>query len=183
MLDNHTLLETINGGVVHLQGSSDTLDRHAGEMSFRVVKGWHFCRRLGVSHSVIQRLHERFQATGSADERPRSGRPRTTNRRNDRYLQLVALRDRTVTARTLRSNLRTATNIIISQDTVERRLHEVDLHSRVPAVRMPLTPRHRRARMAFCRNHQRWNRQQWDRVLFTDESRFTLSNSDARRRV
>nr|KAG5703558.1 hypothetical protein BaRGS_000943 [Batillaria attramentaria] len=37
--------------------------------------------------------------------------------------------------------------------------------------------------MAFCRNHQRWNRQLWDRVLFTDESRFTLSNSDARRRV
>nr|KAG5709917.1 hypothetical protein BaRGS_029959 [Batillaria attramentaria] len=82
------------------------------------------------------------------------------DRRNDRYLQLLALRDRTVTARTLRSNLRTATNIIISQDTIERRLHEVDLHSRVPAVRILLTPRHRRARMAFCRNHQRWNRQQ-----------------------
>nr|KAG5711122.1 hypothetical protein BaRGS_004766 [Batillaria attramentaria] len=28
--DSHTHLETINGGVVHLQGSSDTLDRHAG---------------------------------------------------------------------------------------------------------------------------------------------------------
>nr|KAG5714667.1 hypothetical protein BaRGS_000155 [Batillaria attramentaria] len=147
------------------------------------TSGREVARRLGVSHSVIQRLHERFQATGSADERPRSGRPRATNRRNDRYLQLLALRDRTVTARTIRSNLRTATNIIISQDTVERRLHEVDLHSRVPAVRIPLTPRHRRARIAFCRNHQRWNKQQWDRVLFTDESRFTLSNSDARRRV
>nr|KAG5695113.1 hypothetical protein BaRGS_017212 [Batillaria attramentaria] len=48
--DSHTLLETINGGGVHLQGSSDTLDRHAGvqhpngEMSFSVVKAWHFCR-------------------------------------------------------------------------------------------------------------------------------------------
>lgn len=147
------------------------------------TSGREVARRLGVSHSFIQRLHERFQATGSTDVRPRSGRPRAANHRDDRYLQLMALRDRTITTRTLRSNLRTATHINISQDTVRRRLHEVNLHSRVPAIRIPLTPHHRRARMAFCRNHQRWNRQQWGRVLFTDESRFTLSNSDARRRV
>lgn len=147
------------------------------------ISGREVARRLGVSHSVIQRLHERFQATGSADARPRSGRPRVTTRRQDRYLQLSALRDRAVTSRTLRSNLRTAVNVTISRDTVRRRLHETELHSRVPAICLPLTPRHRRARSAFCRQHQRWNRQQWGRVLFTDESRFTMSNSDARRRV
>lgn len=147
------------------------------------TSGREVARRLGVSHSVIQRLQERFQATGSAEERPRSGRPRATTQRDDRYLQLSALRDRTISSRTLRSNLRTATHVIISQDTVRRRLREIGLHSRVPAVRLPLTPRHRRARSAFCRQHQRWNRQQWGRVLFTDESRFTLSTSDRRRRV
>ncbi|KAK7495461.1 hypothetical protein BaRGS_00013400, partial [Batillaria attramentaria] len=46
--DSHTLLKTINGGVVHLHGSSDTLDRHAGvqhpngNMSSLVVKAWQF---------------------------------------------------------------------------------------------------------------------------------------------
>lgn len=147
------------------------------------VSGREVARRLGVSYSIIQRLQERFQTTGSADERPRSGCPRATNGRDDHYLQLLALRNRTVSARTLRSNLRMATNVSISQTTVRRRLHEVGLQSGAPAVRVPLTPRHRRARVAFCRNHQRWNRQQWGRVLFPDESRFTLSNSDARRRV
>lgn len=147
------------------------------------VSGREVSRRLGVSHSVVQRLYERFQTTGTTDQRPRSGRPRSTTRRQDRYLQTSALRERTVSARTLRSNLRAASNIIISETTVRRRLHEADLHSRAAAVRVPLTQRHRQARMAFCRNHQRWNRQQWGRVLYTDESRFTLSNSDARRRV
>ncbi|KAK7098836.1 hypothetical protein V1264_003061 [Littorina saxatilis] len=31
-------------------------------------------RRLGVSHSVVVRLHQKFQATNSVLERPRSGR-------------------------------------------------------------------------------------------------------------
>ena len=40
-------------------------------------------RRLGVSDSVIRRLLERFQDTGSTDERHRSGRSRCTTRRQD----------------------------------------------------------------------------------------------------
>ena len=36
---------------------------------------------FGVSHSIIQRLQERFRTTGSAGERPRSGRPRITMNR------------------------------------------------------------------------------------------------------
>ena len=140
-------------------------------------------RRLGVSDSVIRRLRERFQATGSAEERARSGRPRATSRRDDRSIVLAALRNRTVTARTLRGNLRHAVNVNVSETTIRRRLHESHLRSRAAAVRLPLTPRHRQARVAFCRRQQPWTRQQWGRVLFTDESRYTLSHSDGRRRV
>ena len=147
------------------------------------VSGREVSRRLGVSHSVIQRLQQRFQTTGSTDERPRTGWPRCTDGRDDRYLQLMALRNRTITRRTLVGNLRDATNVTISHMTVTRRLREVGLHSRRTVVRVPLTPRHRRARIAFCQNHRRWNRQQWGRVLFTDESRFTLSSCDARIRA
>ncbi|KAK7096213.1 hypothetical protein V1264_005533 [Littorina saxatilis] len=111
------------------------------------VSGSEVSRRLGVSHSVIQRLHQRFQTTGSAVERPRSGRPRCTDRRDDRYLQLLALRNRTNTRRTLIGNFRAATNVTISRMTVTRRLREVRLHSRRTVVRSPLTPRHRRARI------------------------------------
>lgn len=140
-------------------------------------------RRLAVSHSVIQRLHERFQTTGTTINRPRSGRPRSTSRRDDRFLLLSALRDRTITANGLRGQLLRASNVTISDQTARNRLHEFQLHSRRAAVRIPLTPAHRVARMAWCRRHQRWTRQQWGRILFTDESRFTLSFNDARRRV
>ena len=118
-------------------------------------------RRLGVSDSVIRRLRERFQATGSAEERARSGRPRATSRRDDRSIVLAALRNRTSTARTLRGNLRQAVNVNVSDTTIRRRLHESNLRSRAAVVRLPLTPRHRQARVTYCRRHQRWTRQQW----------------------
>ncbi|RZC41435.1 hypothetical protein BDFB_006682 [Asbolus verrucosus] len=37
--------------------------------------------------------------------------------------------------------------------------------------RVPLTPGHRRQRLTWAQNHQNW-RQEWQSVLFTDESRF-----------
>ncbi len=41
-----------------------------------------------------------------------------------------------------------------------------------------LTGRHRGARLAFAIEHQNWQVCQWRPVLFTDESRVTLSTSD-----
>ena len=140
-------------------------------------------RRLGVSHSVIQRLRDRFSDTGTTEERARSGRPRSTTRRQDRYLVLSALRERTVTANTLRSQLRVATNSTVSDQTVRNRLKEANLRARRSAVRQVLTRAHRRVRLNWARAHVAWTRQQWATVLFSDESRFTVSFHDGRIRV
>ncbi|KAK7090302.1 hypothetical protein V1264_010117 [Littorina saxatilis] len=140
-------------------------------------------RRLAVSHSVIQRLRDRFETTGRAEERPRPGRPRITSRQDDRFVCLAALRNRSLTSNDLRGQLRMAANVRVSDQMIRNRLHEASLHSRRPAVRTPLTQAHRRARVEWCRRHLRWTRQQWSRVLFTDESCFTLSHPDGRVRV
>ncbi|GBO08315.1 hypothetical protein AVEN_256278-1 [Araneus ventricosus] len=39
-----------------------------------------------------------------------------------------------------------------------------------------LSPAHFRARLHWARAHRSWKPQQWDRVLFTDESRFNIQN-------
>lgn len=140
-------------------------------------------RRLAVSHSVIQRLQERTQATGHVAERPRSGRPRATTRRQDRFIVTQALRERTATANSLRGQLRHAANVNVSDQTIRNRLRAANLRSRAPAVRQTLLPRHRVARENWCRQHLRWNARQWANVLFTDESRFAISFNDGRVRV
>lgn len=140
-------------------------------------------RRLGVAPSVITRLRQRFEATGRVEERPRSGRPKKTTARQDRLIARQAQTARTSTANRIRRHLRAATNTNVSSQTIRNRLHAVHYHARRPAKRVKLTLAHKRARRAWCRRHVRWAQHQWNQVLFTDESRFSLEQNDGRVRV
>ena len=57
------------------------------------------------------------------------------------------------------------------------------IRPRRPYVGQGLTARHRAARLQWARRHFLWGRQQWARVLFSDESRLNLSHHDGRIRV
>ncbi|UYV69073.1 hypothetical protein LAZ67_6002272 [Cordylochernes scorpioides] len=70
--------------------------------------------------------------------------------------------------------------VLVSTDTIRRRLHKKGLYARRPIICVPLTPPQRRARKLWCRQHVALNTDEWRRVMFTDESRFSL-NSDSRR--
>ncbi|GFW83732.1 transposable element Tcb2 transposase [Trichonephila clavipes] len=70
----------------------------------------------------------------------------------------------------------------ISRKTVARRLRGGGLYARTPVVCVPLTRQHRTARLQWCRKHHNWTEQDWACVLFSDESRFSLS-SDCRRQL
>ncbi|GFY35357.1 transposable element Tcb2 transposase [Trichonephila clavipes] len=70
----------------------------------------------------------------------------------------------------------------ISRKTVARRLRGGGLYARRPVVCVPLTRQHRTARLQWCREHHNCTEQDWACVLFSDESRFSLS-SDCRRQL
>ncbi|GFV45299.1 transposable element Tcb2 transposase [Trichonephila clavipes] len=70
----------------------------------------------------------------------------------------------------------------ISRKTVARRLRGGGLYARRPVVCVPLTRQHRTAHLQWCREHHNWTEQDWACVLFSDESRFSLS-SDCRRQL
>ncbi|GFX99363.1 hypothetical protein TNCV_1550271 [Trichonephila clavipes] len=67
----------------------------------------------------------------------------------------------------------------ISRKTVAGRLRGGGLYARRPVVCVPLPRQHRTARLQWCREHHNWTEQDWACVLFSDESRFSLS-SDCR---
>ena len=119
-------------------------------------------------------LHQRFQQTGGVADRRRLGRPRVTNPRTDRFITLTHLRRRFQTATS------SARQYGISKQTVLRHLRQArqPIRPRRPYVGQVLTARHRAARLQLAQRHFRWGRQQWARVLFSDESRFNLSHHD-----
>ncbi|GFS94471.1 transposable element Tcb2 transposase [Trichonephila clavipes] len=121
-----------------------------------------------------------FQTTGTAIRGFSSGRPRGTTPADDRYIVLQARRNRRQTAGEIARHTTQATGRPISRFTVARRLHGGGLFARRPVRCVPLTPAHRRRRSLWCREHRNWRDNEWGRVLFTDESRFSLSSDSHR---
>ncbi|GFT78521.1 transposable element Tcb2 transposase [Trichonephila clavipes] len=109
-----------------------------------------------------------------------SGRPRGTTPAGDRYIVLQARRNRRQTAGEIARHTTQATGRPISRFTVARRLHGGGLFARRPVRCVPLTPAHRRRRSLWYREHRNWRDNEWGRVLFTDESRFSLSSDSHR---
>ncbi|GFV58941.1 transposable element Tcb2 transposase [Trichonephila clavipes] len=73
-----------------------------------------------------------------------------------------------------------ATGRPILRFTVARRLHGGGLFARRPIRCVPLTPAHRKRHSLWCREQRNWRDNEWGRVLFTDESRFSLSSDSHR---
>ncbi len=87
------------------------------------------------------------------------------------------------TARALQNDLQQAAAVNVSDQTIRNILHESGLRTRHPLVGPVLTARHCGARLAFANKHQNWQVHYWRPVLFSDESRFTLSTCNRRERV
>ncbi|GFW07606.1 transposable element Tcb2 transposase [Trichonephila clavipes] len=132
-------------------------------------------RILNVDQSMISRLWQRFQRTGDVTRQLVSVRPRVTTPCQYRYLKLSARRQRSSTARALGSALTVATGIQISSQTVYRRLNHAGMYARRPAICIPLTSVHKRARLNWSLKHQHWSVGEWSNVMFSDESRFSDS--------
>ena len=82
--------------------------------------------------------------------------------------------NRSITANSVKNQLQEEANVIISRQTVNRRLLARKLKSRV-AVRKPLlTATNRKARRKWSRERLSWTVEKWKTVLFSDESSFQL---------
>ncbi|GFV76401.1 transposable element Tcb2 transposase [Trichonephila clavipes] len=116
-------------------------------------------REFDIAHSYVSRLWKSFKTTGMC------------SRRHGR-----------TTAQQVANQFLAASGKQISRNTVARRLRGGGLYARRPVVCVPLTRQHRTARLQWCREHHNWTEKDWACVLFSDESRFSLS-SDCRRQL
>ena len=116
-------------------------------------------RQFGVHRNTISALWRRYQQSGNTRDRRRSGRPRVTSLRQDIYIRVKHLRNRLQTAALTARSIPGLRNI--SPRTVRNRLRERTIRPRRPAIRPVLQRRHRVARLAWCRAHLRFTRQDW----------------------
>ncbi|GFW91570.1 transposable element Tcb2 transposase [Trichonephila clavipes] len=82
-----------------------------------------------------------------------------------------------------RSTIRADVGVAIFPQTISRHLAEATLKSKRPFRALPLTPEHRQLRLLWCQARSMWNVPDWQKVVFSDESRFVLGTDDNRVRV
>ena len=96
-------------------------------------------RHFKRHESTISQLLNRFQQTGNVADRPRSGRPRKTTPREDRFLTTSSRRNRLLSSRKLCRLLRNATSTRVCNRTVRNRLHAARLKACPPYAGIHLT--------------------------------------------
>ena len=76
---------------------------------------------MNISQSVVSRLRARYQRSGVVADMQRSGRPRSTSRRDDRLVVNQALLNRSLTSTILQQYLRRVRGVTVSRQTIRNR--------------------------------------------------------------
>ncbi|GFU75794.1 transposable element Tcb1 transposase [Trichonephila clavipes] len=82
-----------------------------------------------------------------------------------------------------RSTIRADVGVAIVPQTISRHLAEENLKSKRHFRALPLTPEHQQLRLQWCQARSMWSVTDWQKVVFSDESRFVLGTDDNRVRV
>ncbi|GFT17811.1 transposable element Tc1 transposase [Trichonephila clavipes] len=126
------------------------------------------------SKCAVRNSWEQWTREGTHARKTGSGATRKTTRREDRRIVRQALVDTTVT----RSTIRADEGVAIVSQTISRHIVEANLKSKRPFRALPLTPEHRQLRLQWCQARSMWNVTDWQKVVFSDESRFVLGTDD-----
>ncbi|GFW75724.1 transposable element Tc1 transposase [Trichonephila clavipes] len=82
-----------------------------------------------------------------------------------------------------RSTIRADVGVAVVPQTISKHLAEANLKSKRPFRALPLTPEHQQLRLQWCQARSMWNVTDWQKVVFSDESRFVFGTDDTRVRV
>ncbi|GFU93396.1 RNA-directed DNA polymerase from mobile element jockey [Trichonephila clavipes] len=133
--------------------------------------GWSTRRVAGQvdrSECAVRNCWEQWTREGTHTRKTVSKATRNTTRREDGTIVRQALVDPTVT----RSTIRAGVGVAIVPQTISRHLAKANLKSKRPFRAFPLTPKHLQLRLQWCQARSMWNVTDWQKVVFSDESRF-----------
>jgi len=125
--------------------------------------------RLSISQQAVSLCLKRYTSTGQLVAKSRSGRPVKTTETTDRHIHRLALAHPTMSSTEIASRLPIET--IVSSRTIRRRLkHKFKLRAYRQALKPLLSKRVKQQRKQFALKHKKWTKEEWSKVLFSDEA-------------
>jgi transposase len=110
-------------------------------------------RSLSSAYRVIRK----FESTGSTENLPRSGRPRSIDDREYRRLQRIVNKDRRAPLRDITAEFNDRRATSVSQKAIKRRLKENGFSRGVYRKKVVIKSANRKKRLSWCREKRRWD--------------------------
>jgi transposase len=143
-------------------------------------KGWslrQIAEKLNISKATASRvcskqLPLRKKSVG--------GRPQKLSPSDKRYCVRTVCRDPKATSKKVAKSLHAEFGINVTPQTVRRALREQGMGAVEKTKKPMLTRKQIKNRLTFAKAHQFWTKDDWRRVVYTDESKINRFNSDGR---
>ena len=129
------------------------------------------CSKTGVNVTI-----KRWKKTGKFEERPGRGRNMKSTIRQDRALVRLSLSNRRLTSSDRRQEWRQSIGVEVSTSIIRKRLLRSGLRGCKAKKKSKVSIKQRKARIAWAKEHLNWTSEDWDKVIFSDESTFTIKN-------
>lgn len=137
-------------------------------------------KKVLIPRTSVHYIISKYKATKCIANMSGRGRKRKTTARVDRVLQRKIKADRRISASTIKAELQSEFNVTISETTIKRRAHEIGLYGRVARKKPYVSKVNRAKRMQYARIHLQKPLGFWNRVVWSDESKFNLFGSDGK---
>ena len=131
-----------------------------------------------MGHTTVDKV----RASARPDAQKRSaGRPAKLTGVDKRRLVRMITSGKADTAVQAAQELKDTVGVEASAKTVRRALKEAGLKASVKKKKPRLLPRHVRERMDFALRHQHWTVEDWERIVWSDETKVNRLGSDGRK--
>ena len=123
-------------------------------------------KELNIPRRTISNFLQRYKNRHSPYNLFHSGRPRKTSATFDRWLVRTVLTETKLPFKELKS----ITNIPISEQTIRRRLQEEGIRKWRGLKRPLLNDKHAKQRLKWAKEHKHWTIKDWAKVIWSDKS-------------
>ena len=171
-------------------GSGKELGRDTIVVIITLYKEGYKCKdiatRVGIGVRQVQKWTKKFRDGGGdaiPTPKPRSGRPRKITNRTSKVIRRQLDKNPTLTARKLKESNPSLLQDVSVRCISDHLLKDLQYRSCCAKVLPLLSAKNMRDRIAFCKKYKDWTLEDWDQVLWSDESTFVVSSGCRSKRV
>ena len=133
-------------------------------------------KQLNISRCCVQNAMKKYKRLGTYDDSKRSGRPKKLGRRSFRHLRRLVKGDAGLNATKIASDLNANLSKSVTMRTVRTYLKELAFEYVVKMEKQWLDVQDRQQWVDWCTKHMNWTSDDWENVIFSDESTFYVLN-------